>query len=222
MYFISMVFAFLFYASIVIFFVNRHKYKKSDLAIYKKNRKKILIAMVSSFLLGGLFYMVSPQSKQDAIQDAREEKQDDKKEGSSSSSTKNVKKETKNFDYSKYKDFNSEYPNSLSSYNENDFMAKNVKFTGKVYGLSASSLGYQIILKDSKNHLAYLTSDGKQSGKITSFDSLTVYGSTNGTSKISKNDFNRFDNQIKDNDLGKPTILLNSDKIIVHHDTNIN
>lgn len=80
MYFISMVFAFLFYASIVIFFVNRHKYKKSDLAIYKKNRKKILIAMVSSFLLGGLFYMVSPQSKQDAIQDAREEKQQEKEE----------------------------------------------------------------------------------------------------------------------------------------------
>lgn len=80
MYFISMVFAFLFYASIVIFFVNRHKYKKSDLAVYKKNRKKILIAMVSSFLLGGLFYMVSPQSKQDAIQDAREEKQQEKEE----------------------------------------------------------------------------------------------------------------------------------------------
>lgn len=80
MYFISMVFAFLFYASIVIFFVNRHKYKKSDLAVYKKNRKKILIAMVSSFLLGGLFYMVSPQSKQDAIQDAHEEKQQEKEE----------------------------------------------------------------------------------------------------------------------------------------------
>lgn len=80
MYFISMVFAFLFYASIVIFFVNRHKYKKSDLAVYKKNRKKILITMVSSFLLGGLFYMVSPQSKQDAIQDAREEKQQEKEE----------------------------------------------------------------------------------------------------------------------------------------------
>lgn len=80
MYFISMVFAFLFYASIVIFFVNRHKYKKRDLAVYKKNRKKILITMVSSFLLGGLFYMVSPQSKQDAIQDAREEKQQEKEE----------------------------------------------------------------------------------------------------------------------------------------------
>lgn len=80
MYFISMVFAFLFYASIVIFFVNRHKYKKSDLAIYKKNRKKILIAMVSSFLLSGLFYTISPQSKQDAIQDAREEKQQEKEE----------------------------------------------------------------------------------------------------------------------------------------------
>ncbi|CAI2614422.1 hypothetical protein AKUH3B209X_09240 [Apilactobacillus kunkeei] len=80
MYFISMVFAFLFYASIVIFFVNRHKYKKSDLAIYKKNRKKILIAMVSSFLLSGLFYTISPQSKQDAIQDAREEQQQEKEE----------------------------------------------------------------------------------------------------------------------------------------------
>lgn len=80
MYFISMVFAFLFYASIVIFFVNRHKYKKSDLAVYKKNRKKILIAMVSSFLLSGLFYTISPQSKQDAIQDAREEKQQEKEE----------------------------------------------------------------------------------------------------------------------------------------------
>lgn len=80
MYFISMVFAFLFYASIVIFFVNRHKYKKSDLAIYKKNRKKILIAIVSSFLLSGLFYTISPQSKQDAIQDAREEKQQEKEE----------------------------------------------------------------------------------------------------------------------------------------------
>lgn len=80
MYFISMVFAFLFYASIVIFFVNRHKYKKSDLAVYKKNRKKILIAMVSSFLLSGLFYTISPQSKQDAIQDAREEQQQEKEE----------------------------------------------------------------------------------------------------------------------------------------------
>lgn len=78
MYFISIVFAFLFYASIVIFFVNRHKNKKRDLVTYKNNRKKILIAMVSSFLLGGLFYMVSPQSKQDAIQDAREEKEDKK------------------------------------------------------------------------------------------------------------------------------------------------
>ncbi len=83
MYFISLIFDFLFYSSIVVFFVNRHKNKKRDLVTYKNNRKKILIAMVSSFLLGGLFYIVSPQSKQDAIQESREEKQqekDDKKE----------------------------------------------------------------------------------------------------------------------------------------------
>lgn len=210
MEFIGTILSYVFIGSIIAFFVVRSKNKKGKIKNYKRDKTLILVTMVISFILTGVIGASVNDNSNNQSNRAK------------NTSTKTIKKEANSFNYSKYKDFNSEYPNSLSSYNENDFMAKNVKFTGKVYGLSASSLGYQIILKDSKNHLAYLTSDGKQSGKITSFDSLTVYGSTNGTSKISKNDFNRFDNQIKDNDLGKPTILLNSDKIIVHHDTNIN
>ncbi|TPR53190.1 hypothetical protein [Apilactobacillus kunkeei] len=210
MEFIGTIFSYVFIGSIIAFFVVRSKNKKGNIKNYKRDKTLIFFTMVVSFILTGIIGI--------AVNDSN----DSQTHHTNHSSTKTVKKENKSFDYSKYKDFNSEFPKSLNSYNENELMTKDVKFTGKVYGLSASSLGYQIILKDTNNHLAYLTSDGKQSGKITSFDSLTVYGSTNGTSKISKNDFNRFDNQIKDNDLGKETILLEPDKIIVHHDTNIN
>lgn len=210
MEFIGTILSYVFIGSIIAFFVVRSKNKKGNIKNYKRDKMLIFSTMAVSFILTGIIGVaVNNDSDNQTNQTKR-------------SSTKTVKKETKIFDYSKYKDFNSEFPKSLNAYNENDLMTKDVKFTGKVYGLSASSLGYQIILKDNNNHLAYLTSDGKQSGKITSFDSLTVYGSTNGTSKISKNDFNRFDNQIKDSDLGKETVLLDSDKIIVHHDTNVN
>lgn len=207
---IGTILSYVFIGSIIAFFVVRSKNKKGKIKDYKRDKTLIISTMVVSFILTGIIGI--------AVNDSN----DNQTHHNNHSSTKTVKKENKSFDYSKYKDFNSEFPKSLNSYNENELMTKDVKFTGKVYGLSASSLGYQIILKDNNNHLAYLTSDGKQSGKITSFDSLTVYGSTNGISKISKNDFNRFDNQIKDNDLGKETVLLESDKIIVHHDTNIN
>ena len=209
MEFIGTILSYVFIGSIVAFFVVRSKNKKGNIKNYKRDRTLIFCTMVLSFILTGIIGVAVNNSSDNQTHQTKH------------SSTKTVKKETKSFDYSKYKDFSSEFPKSLNSYNENELMTKDVKFTGKVYGLSASSLGYQIILKDNNNHLAYLTSDGKQSGKITSFDSLTVYGATNGTSKISKNDFNRFDNQIKDNDLGKETILINSDKIVIHHDSNI-
>lgn len=210
MEFIGTIFSYVFIGSIIAFFVVRSKNKKGNIKNYKRDKTLIFFTMVVSFILTGIIGVAVNNDNDNQTHQTKH------------SSTKIVKKETKIFDYSKYKDFNSEFPKSLNSYNENELMTKAVKFTGNVYGLSASSLGYQIILKDNNNHLAYLTSDGKQSGKITSFDSLTVYGSTNGTSKITKNDFNRFDNQIKDNDFGKETILLEPDKIIVHHDTNIN
>ena len=206
---IGTILSYVFIGSIIALCVVRSKNKKGNIKNYKRDITLIFLTMGVSFILSGIIGVVVINSSNNQTHQTKH------------SSTKTVKKETKSFDYSQYKDFSSEFPKSLNSYNENELMAKDVKFTGKIYGLSASSLGYQIILKDNNNHLAYLTSDGKQSGKITSFDSLTVYGSTNGISNITQNDFNRFGNQIKDSDFGKEILLLNSDKRIVHHDSNI-
>lgn len=77
---IGIILSYVFIGSIIAFFVIRSKNKKGKIKNYKKDKMIILITMISSFILTGVCYSLSPQAKQDAIQEACEEKQEAKEE----------------------------------------------------------------------------------------------------------------------------------------------
>lgn len=112
MEFIGTILSYVFIGSIIAFFVVRSKNKKGKVKNYKKDKLIILITMISSFILTGVCYSLSPRAKQDAIQEAREEKQEAKDDKSSSISSSISKKEEKN----EKESINNNLDNNLSDY----------------------------------------------------------------------------------------------------------
>ncbi|MCK8626211.1 hypothetical protein [Apilactobacillus kunkeei] len=112
MEFIGTILSYVFIGSIIAFFVVRSKNKKGKVKNYKKDKLIILITMISSFILTGVCYSLSPQAKQDSIQEAREEKQKAKDDKSSSISSSISKKEEKN----EKESINKNLENNLNDY----------------------------------------------------------------------------------------------------------
>lgn len=203
-------FTYLLIGSIIYFLVIRNKNKKEHLSNYKQRKSIALGMIIISLVFTIIFGILSNDDDSNQTNQSTEIH-------TKSSKVTNKKKE---FDYSLYKDFSNQFPNALNNYSNNDLSAKNVKYTGSIYGLSAdSNHGYMVICKDKNNHLAFLNFNSKLTGKLTIYNKLTIYGATNGKGKISESYIKIFsdldDNQINEKDLNKETVLISPNKIIV-------
>ncbi|MCL0330670.1 hypothetical protein [Apilactobacillus xinyiensis] len=123
-----------------------------------------------------------------------------------------AKKQDNNSNNSEYPEFSSQYPDDLGEYTSEQLTNKQVRFTGKIYGLSADSMGdYMVMLKNDAGQLMYISYDHKDSGKVVLNQKLTVYGATNGLSHVRNQDVDNLG--VPSGDLGKPMLLMSADKV---------
>lgn len=136
------------------------------------------------------------QTKKDASSKAKASSEKAESESAASSSkAKTVAKKT-----SKANKLNSEYPlisskfdlSRLTSYSSDELFGNQVRATGKIISLGADGMKqYHILLQiDGSDAELLIVESSKTTGKLKENDSLTVYGGTNGKSKITETQIN--------------------------------
>ncbi|WP_412989856.1 hypothetical protein ACLJJ6_02335 [Pediococcus siamensis] len=188
--------------------INKLHEEVYHLSGFKSEKKKLIkdIDYAESHLASAKSSSIQT-SKEYSIEEASQKLESEKKDSSSKSKAESKAAvessktaESKAEKTLKANQLNSEYPlisskfnlDQLTDYSSNDLFGKQVRASGTIISLGADSLKqYHILLQINNSDAELLiVEDKKTTGKITEGDNITVYGVTNGKSKITNTQIN--------------------------------